>query len=44
MGIPVGDESIFSLLFADDWLVLAQDYDDLEFIVRKLIINITNVD
>ena len=35
MGIPVGNHSINTLLFADDRIVIAQEYIDMEFILRK---------
>lgn len=37
MGIPVNDITIYSLQFADDQLILAQDIEDIEYITRKLI-------
>lgn len=37
MGIPLNDYVLYTLCFADDQIVLAQDYDDLEYMTRKLI-------
>lgn len=37
MGIPINDKTIYSLQFADDQLVIAQDYEDIEYMTRKLI-------
>jgi hypothetical protein len=31
------DRTIYSVLFADDHLLIAQDYEDLEYMTRKLI-------
>lgn len=36
MGVPVGDKVIFTLLFADDQVVLSTDQDDLNYMLRKL--------
>lgn len=36
MGVPVGDNTIYSLQFADDQAVLAGDKEDLEYMTRKL--------
>lgn len=36
MGIPIGDNLIFTLSFADDQVVLAQDAYDMEFMLRRL--------
>jgi hypothetical protein len=30
MGLEIQDATIYSLLFADDQLLIAQDYEDLE--------------
>ena len=37
MGIPVGNDSIYTLLFADDQIVISQDYEDMEYMLRKLL-------
>jgi hypothetical protein len=37
MGLEIQDTTIYSLLFADDKLQIAQDYEDLEYMTRKLI-------
>ena len=37
MGIPVGNDSIYTLLFADDQVVISQDYEDMEYMLRKLL-------
>ena len=31
MGVTVGDDTIYSLLFADDQLLMAEDYEDLTY-------------
>ena len=31
------DQTIYSVLFADDQLLIAQDYEELEYMTRKLI-------
>jgi hypothetical protein len=36
MGIPINDTSLFSLNYADDQTVLAQDAFDLEYMMRKM--------
>jgi len=36
MGIPVRDSFLYTLSFADDQVVMAQDEEDLSFMVRKL--------
>jgi hypothetical protein len=36
MGIPIGDECIFSLLFADDQVIMAGDEHDIAYMFRKL--------
>jgi hypothetical protein len=36
MGIPVNDRYLFTLNFADDQMVIAQDQFDLEFMMRRL--------
>jgi hypothetical protein len=36
MGIPINDTYLFSLNYADDQTVLAQDAFDLEYMMRKL--------
>jgi hypothetical protein len=37
MGLKIQDTTIYSLLFADDQILIAQDYEDLEYMTRKLI-------
>lgn len=37
MGIPVGNETVHSLLFADDQVIIAQCREDAKFMVRKLL-------
>jgi hypothetical protein len=37
MGLKIQDTTIYSLLFAHDQLLIAQDYEDLEYMTRKLI-------
>ena len=37
MGLEIQDTTVYSLLFADDHLLIAQDYEDLEYMTRKLI-------
>ncbi|XP_049809026.1 uncharacterized protein LOC126252198 [Schistocerca nitens] len=37
MGIPINDRTIYSLQIADDQLIIAQDYEDIEYMTRKLI-------
>jgi hypothetical protein len=37
MGIPIGDNTEYTLHFADDQLIIAQDLDDVEYLRRKLI-------
>jgi hypothetical protein len=37
MGLEIQDTTIYSMLFADDQSLIAQDYDDLEYMTRKLI-------
>jgi len=37
MGISLNDTTLYTLCFADDQIVLAQDYEDLEYMTRKLI-------
>lgn len=36
MGIPIGDNTLFTLSFADDQVVIAQDSYDLEFMTKRL--------
>jgi hypothetical protein len=38
MGLEIQDMTIYSMLFADDQLGIAQDYEDLEYMTRKLTI------
>ncbi|XP_044766857.1 uncharacterized protein LOC123322865 [Coccinella septempunctata] len=35
MGIPLNNTTIYTLNFADDQVVMAQDLDDLEYMTRK---------
>ena len=37
MGLEIQDTTIYSMLFADDQLLIAQDYEDLEYMTKKLI-------
>jgi hypothetical protein len=37
MGVEIQDMTIYSMLFADDQLLSTQDYEDLEYMTRKLI-------
>lgn len=37
MGLPLEDYILYTLSFADDQVVIAQDYEDLEYMTRKLI-------
>lgn len=37
MGVQIGDEHIYSLLFSEDQVILDEDVDDVEYTVRKLI-------
>ena len=37
MGIPLDGDTVYSLQFADDQLLLAQDFEDIEYMTRKLI-------
>jgi hypothetical protein len=37
MGLEIQDTTIYSVLFADDQLLIAQNYVDLEYMTRKLI-------
>ena len=36
MGIPIQNTYVYSINFADDQVVLAQDHDDMEYMERKL--------
>ena len=36
MGLEIQDTTIYSMLFADDQLLIAQDYEDGEYMTRKL--------
>ena len=33
----IGNDSIYTLLFADDQVVISQDYEDMEYMWRKLL-------
>jgi hypothetical protein len=37
MGLKIQDRTIHSLLFADDQLLIAQNYEELQYMARKLI-------
>jgi len=37
MGLEIQDRTIHSMLFADDQILIAHDYDDLEYMTRNLI-------
>ncbi|XP_060522514.1 uncharacterized protein LOC132699683 [Cylas formicarius] len=37
MGIPLNNANIYTLSFADDQVIMAQDYDDVKYMMRKLI-------
>ena len=37
MELGIQDTTVYSLLFADDQLLIAQDCEDLEYMTRKLI-------
>ena len=40
MGVPIGDgtqDTIYTLLFADDQVLITQEYEDMEFMIRKLL-------
>jgi hypothetical protein len=37
MGLEIQDTTIYSMLFADNQLLIAQEYEDLEYRTRKLI-------
>ena len=37
MGLEIQDTTIYSVPFADDQLLIAQDYEDLEYMTKKLI-------
>ena len=37
MGLEIQDTTIYSMLFADDQLLIVQDYEDLEYVTKKLI-------
>jgi len=36
MGIPIRNTYVYSLSFADEQVLLAQDYDGMEYMARKL--------
>jgi len=36
MSIPIQNTHVYSLNFADDQVLIAQDHDDMEFMARKL--------
>ena len=37
MGLEIQDTTVYALLFAGDQLLIAQDYEDLEYMTRKVI-------
>jgi len=37
MGLPLNENTLYTLSFADDQVVISQDYEDLEYMTRKLI-------
>ncbi|XP_030764743.1 uncharacterized protein LOC115888980 [Sitophilus oryzae] len=37
MGIPLNDSILYTLCFADDLIILAQDYEELVYMTRKII-------
>ena len=37
MGLEIQDTTIYSMLFADNQLLAAQEYEDLGYMTRKLI-------
>jgi len=37
MGLEIQDTTIYTILCADDQLLIAQDYEDLEYMTKKLI-------
>jgi hypothetical protein len=37
MGLETQNTTIYLMLFADEQLLIAQDYKDLEYVTRKLI-------
>jgi hypothetical protein len=37
MGLEIQDMTIYSMLFANDQLLISQDYEDLEYMTRELI-------
>jgi len=37
MGLEIQDTTIYTMLFADDQLLIAQDYEDLVYMIKKLI-------
>jgi hypothetical protein len=37
MGLEIQDMTIYSVLFADDQLLVAQNYEELQYMARKLI-------
>jgi hypothetical protein len=37
MELKIQDRTIYSMLFADDQLLIAQNYEELQYMTRKLI-------
>ena len=36
MGVPIEEKFLFSLNYADDQVIIAQEAEDLEFILKRL--------
>jgi hypothetical protein len=36
MGTPIGEQTLYTLLFADDQVIVAADAEDVSFMTRKL--------
>jgi hypothetical protein len=36
MGIPIGEQTLYTLLFADDQVIVAADAEDVSYMTRKL--------
>lgn len=37
MGLPLNDSTLYTLCFADDQILVAQDYEDINYMTRKLV-------
>ncbi|XP_030751029.1 uncharacterized protein LOC115878622 [Sitophilus oryzae] len=35
VGVPIGDNMLYTLCFADDQVIIAQDYDDINYMTRR---------